>query len=138
MNLILVPVDGSESGERAVRRAAERALEMGADVVVLHVLPTTFDRERRSSQLHASSDDVEEAFAQDAVDRALTMLAERGVRARSKIARGAPAQAIIDEVNALSPALVVMGSRGREHLLPEGSVSARVRSASGAAVEVVD
>lgn len=137
MSVILVPVDGSESGERAVLRAADLATERGGSVVVLHVVPTTFERER-VAQIDPASTDVEEAFAQDVVDRALTLLAERGIRAEGKILEGAPAQVILAQIGALSASVVVMGSRGLQNVMPEGSVSRRVREQTDVAVEVVD
>lgn len=134
---MLVAVDGSESGERAVLRAGEVAHDLGASVLVLHVLPSTFERER-VAQLDPASTDVEESFAQGIIDRALTLLAERGLRAEGRVIQGAPAQTILSQINELRPVRVIMGSRGRASILPEGSVSRRVREASDVVIETVE
>jgi nucleotide-binding universal stress UspA family protein len=137
VSIVLVAVDGSESGERAVLRAGEVAHDLGASVLVLHVLPSTFERER-VAQLDPASTDVEESFAQGIIDRALTLLAERGLRAEGRVIQGAPAQTILSQINELRPVRVIMGSRGRASILPEGSVSRRVREASDVVIETVE
>lgn len=137
MSVVLVAVDGSASGERAVVRAAELAHERGAEVLVLHVVPTTFVRDR-NAQIDPNAFDDEEAFAWGVVDRALALLGERGVRAQGRVLEGAPAQAILEQVAEVRPSVVVMGSRGRRAVLREGSVSERVRARAGVDVVVVE
>jgi nucleotide-binding universal stress UspA family protein len=138
VSVVLVAVDGSESSERAVRRAAEIAADAGASVVVLHVVPTTFEREK-VAQIDPASTDVEEEFARGVVDRSLTLLAERGIRGAGRILEGAPAQVIIDQVRELGASVVVMGSRGLKDVMPESSVSQRVRNAAGGVdVQIVE
>lgn len=106
-------------------------------MIVLHVVPTTFEREK-VSQIDPASVDAERRFAEDVVARGVEILHGSGVAARGLVLEGAPSQVILEQIDALAPASVVMGSRGLQDVMPEGSVSRRVRAGTTVPVEVVE
>jgi nucleotide-binding universal stress UspA family protein len=124
---ILFPTDGSEQTEGALETALDVASQYGATVHALYVVNTagiaTADPDSRRQIVETfenRSDDAVEAVAEAA--------AEAGVDCTTAVARGAPADEILDYAEDEGIDLVVMGTHGRTGLgrFLLGSVAERV------------
>lgn len=118
---ILVPVDGSPSALKAAQLAADWASKMGCSVTLIHV---------HDPKLSPNGDvfgPAEKVFAQ------------KGLKVRTRLAKGLPAEEICSTVKAGSYDLVIMGSRGLSDIkkLFMGSVSNRVAANAGCPVTIV-
>lgn len=124
---ILFPTDGSEETEAALETALDVAGQYGATVHALYVVNTagiaTGDAESRRQIVETfenRSDDAVEAVAEAA--------AEASVDCTTAVARGAPADEILDYAEDEGVDLIVMGTHGRTGLgrFLLGSVAERV------------
>lgn len=118
---ILVPVDGSASASKAAQLAAEWASKMGCTVTLLHV---------HDPKIAPNGDvfgPIEKIFAQ------------KGLKVRTRLSKGLPAEEICATAKAGSYDLVIMGSRGLSDFkkLFIGSVSSRVAANAGCPVTIV-
>ena len=107
---VLVAFDGSHTAERALAWAALVAGE-GEVVVLVAYLPPVTKRRRGAvdaDQVEAEMADEAEVLANEAV----TLLIERGTRARSLVVRGDPAAAVAAAIEAQEIDLVVVGRQG--------------------------
>ena len=109
MEKILVPVDGSESSERALKKAIELAVALKAKLSFLYV--ANVNQLAVNSCLSAElleavnkAGDVVLSHAEESVPD--------GVEAERLLETGAPASAIIDVAEDSGVDLIVMGSRG--------------------------
>ncbi len=109
MKKIMVPVDGSESSERALEQAIELAVALKAKLSFLYVANV--------NQLAVNS--CLSAELLEAVNKAgdviLSHAEERvpeGVEAERLLETGSPASAIVDVAEDIGSDLIVMGSRG--------------------------
>lgn len=114
---VLVPMDGSEMAERALRFALEAF--PAAEVTVLHVVgqPSRFLGEATGLAL---ADDIEvaaEERASSIFERGRTIASEYEVEIDTTVAMGHPGKAIVQQSTDFD--LVVMGSHG-------GSISDRL------------
>lgn len=106
---ILVPVDGSESAERAIDQAVVLAEVCGAQIDFLYVA--------NINQLAINaclSDAILEAVTKAGnviLDRAIDKV-PAGIKCKGHSETGSPAVVILDFVNAHDNDLIVMGSRG--------------------------
>lgn len=106
---ILVPVDGSDSAERAIDQAVYLAEICGAQLDFLYVA--------NINQLAINaclSDAILEAVTKAGnviLDRALEKVPE-GIKAKGYSETGSPAVVILDFANSKENDLIVMGSRG--------------------------
>ena len=136
MQKILVPVDGSDSSERALERASELAAALKAKLIFLYVANV--------NQLAVNS--CLSAELLEAVNKAgdiiLTHAEEKtpqGVETERILETGSPAPTIVDVAEDSEADLIVMGSRGlglvKGVLL--GSVSQYVMENAKCAVMVV-
>lgn len=131
-NTILVPVDGSNTAERALQAARELAAASGAEVITLSV---AVDRDVMPSELMAtgqiSKKDIQDDRRRQAAEvaqKAAKALQDAGIIARDEVTVGDPAHCIIERSRELDAPLVVIGRRGltgfRELIM--GSVSNKV------------
>lgn len=109
---ILLPVDGSGLALCAAPAASAFAKRFGAEIVVLHVLQKGEDPTAVKAQL----EDLKERFGID------------GVRARTELERGDPAEAILSAAKSLKADLIALSTHGRSGLsrLVVGSVAEQV------------
>ncbi|WP_380677833.1 universal stress protein [Salinigranum sp. GCM10025319] len=122
---LLVPTDGSDGSDAAVRRAVVVAARVGASVDALAVVDRTFPAatayDHVVERLEATAEAALEAVV-DAGDRA-------GVAVDPHLRRGVPHEEIVAAADAYGSDLIVMGTHGRtgfgrvRHL---GSVTERV------------
>lgn len=134
---ILIPVDGSQQADQAVRQGVALAQKFGSEVVVFHVVPP----------IPAIVDfDYTDDLKQKLVEQRRDMLADyqrrhrtEGVDLKTDVATGAAAELICEKAEKEGFDLVVIGSRGlspgRRILL--GSVSDRVSRNSPCPVLIV-
>ncbi|MEZ3117468.1 universal stress protein [Halobaculum sp. MBLA0147] len=107
---VLVAVDGSEMGERALRHAL--AAHPDATVTVLTVVGEPSAMFGQATAI-ALADDVEEStekYARPVFERAREVAAERGAEIQTAVDVGHPARVILDRAGAFDA--LVIGSHG--------------------------
>jgi nucleotide-binding universal stress UspA family protein len=107
---IVLGLDGSEHGDRALGVAEELAKEDGGEIVVVHVRELVASR-GGAQPVHVDADDIE-AKVRGEVDA----INGRGVKAQlvvGTIALGGPAQVISERAKEANADLIVVGTRGR-------------------------
>jgi nucleotide-binding universal stress UspA family protein len=109
--LILNPTDGSEVAELATRHAICLAKLTGAELLILHVVETTFTW--YTGSLYQQLVDELRDFAGKVIERAVEMAGEEGVEARSMIVDGHSGTAIVRIAEREKADMIVMGALGR-------------------------
>ncbi len=130
---ILHPTDFSRASRAAFAKALELARQNRAELIAVHVLtppvamagdgflsPTVYEQLERSSRAHA----------QKQLDALIARARKAGVRARSLLLDGAPAEQIARAARSKRADLIVIGTHGRTGLARFflGSVAGRVIS----------
>ena len=109
---ILVPTDGSEGAERAIKHALSLAEVHGATVHGLYAVEPVYSTETGTAEAVAA--------LEDAGERAVASLAEaaeaRNVAAVTEVRRGTPHQMILDYAEEEGIDVIVMGTEGRTGL----------------------
>ncbi len=126
---ILVPVDGSESSNRAARFARELALPSGAGIVLLHVYDAPMAAQLGLASLpDEEAKRVRDSLAEGSFTAAEKQIADPRIPIRRHVALGHPAREIVGYAKHVNADVVVMGSRGRSEIegLVLGSVSEHV------------
>lgn len=135
---ILVPFDGSASSLRACEMAAFLAEKMGAEVKVLHVIPTL---SIYTAPLAEDYYKIQEREAVDVVHAGIALLRKKGVKARAEIvrARWSVVETIVSYSTDWKSDTIVMGARGLGGFkqLMMGSVSSGVVQHAGCPVMIV-
>lgn len=131
INRALIPVDGSEVSLKAARFAAQLAVKLGWEVMLLHVV------ERQPMPSFAFPDGIMEGALENLRDEGRHVLAqaeqvfiEAGVKVETKLVEGSAPEMIIAETEAGRCGVVVIGStgmgRGRLSSVLFGSVAEQV------------
>jgi nucleotide-binding universal stress UspA family protein len=111
---ILTPLDGSDTGEAALRDAEALALKTGASMVLLHVIPEPHVIEARI--LGPEFVDFVKAM-HDSGEKYLkkieTRLTDKGIDVTVKIIAGDPAVKIVDQARHEKADLIAMSTHGR-------------------------
>ncbi len=109
---ILIPTDGSECSQVAVRKGIELAKLTAGSITFLHVIDIAVERMISTWALPVISEQhaVLEREGDKALAWALELAKEAGVEAKTKIIRGHPAPAIVEI--AKDHDLIVMGTHG--------------------------
>ncbi|MFB6094731.1 MAG: universal stress protein [Halanaeroarchaeum sp.] len=136
---ILVPTDGSDATERAIRESVDLAAEHGATIHALYVINTaSFASIPTESSVEGVSEMLERegAAALDAVE---AIASDRGVPVERVQLDGSPAREIVRYAEEADCDLVVMGTHGRGGIdrLLLGSVAERVVRSSSVPVLTV-
>jgi nucleotide-binding universal stress UspA family protein len=121
---VLLPTDGSERAERAVRVGVEQAAQFGATVHALHVIDSRFRPTEYDPVVEKAERQAEAAL--EAVERHGEAA---GVPVELHLRRGVPHEEILDAVEAYGVDLVLMGTHGRrglDRIASLGSVTERV------------
>ena len=143
-NKILVPVDGSDGGFEALKKAVELQKMCNGELLILSVF-----RQHNlwkssvtwiNQELTSSTDDALEAFAREVAEKSKEYAQRQGVEnARSFYIGGGPSRMIVKFSEDHDIDLIVMGCRGMSdstrYLL--GSVSHKVTSLAECPVMVV-
>lgn len=122
---ILLPTDGSEGTNRAVRQAIGLAAETGAELHVLFVVEDMpYAPEMMDDQVEMRLREI----GQEAVENIRERADEAGVDVESVVEDGTPHQTILNYADSEDADLIVMGTHGRSgldrYLL--GSVTERI------------
>jgi nucleotide-binding universal stress UspA family protein len=133
---ILLPTDGSEGTNRAVRQAIDLAAETGAELHVLFVVEDMpYAPEMMDEQVEMRLREIGQEAVEDIRERA----DETGVDVESVVEDGTPHQAILNYADSEDIDLIVMGTHGRSgldrYLL--GSVTERIVRSSDVPVLTV-
>jgi nucleotide-binding universal stress UspA family protein len=136
---IVVGTDGSPSADRAVRRAADVAKGVGAQVHLVTAFPdvATF-RETIVSSAKADPVDLREV-AESVLARESRALADQGIDVVTHAREGDPAEVIIDVAQEEGADLIIVGARGLSGLerFLLGSVSSKLSHHAPTSVMVV-
>lgn len=117
---ILVATDGSPLAHKAVRFAAGMAKQLKAGVSLVGVvdlasfiLPGDIAQAPRSAQAAMATRDVVKRAVTEQVDSAAKVCTRAGVKVRTSVRTGRPAEEIVKEARRSKADLIVLGSRGR-------------------------
>lgn len=134
---VLVAMDGSEMGERALEYALEAHPE--AEITVLHVVGEPSAMGGKATGL-ALSDDLSEAtedLAREVFDRAREIAAEYDAEIETEVRVGHPVRAILDRVEAFETVVIGAHASTVAERLFVGNVAEKVCRQSPVPVTVV-
>lgn len=118
-NRILVPVDGSERSETAVKGAAQFARPLGATIVLMTVVePYSYTNlaEYRPESIEQYDDRVM-AEAEERLSKMKALCDEVGVEAKTAAVKSfSPSEAIIEQAERTGCDIIFMASHGRKGL----------------------
>jgi nucleotide-binding universal stress UspA family protein len=109
--VILNPTDGSEVAERATEQAIFLAKATGAELIVLHVVETSFAW--YTGAFYQQIIDELREFGEKVLQRAAELAEEKGVKARTLSVDGHSGTAIVRVAEREGADLIVMGAVGR-------------------------
>ncbi|MGB5835074.1 MAG: universal stress protein [Thiohalocapsa sp.] len=148
--VILVPVDGSQGSDSAVRFAATLAEPLAVPLRLLFAFPkdaldmlgvpsegTAADQLKSYSPEYIA--DLRDKRGGDVFERARQVISAGGVAVEETVLSGDPASAIIAYAKSIENPLIIMGSRGLSRIseMLMGSVSHRVIHHANCPVTVV-
>jgi nucleotide-binding universal stress UspA family protein len=111
---ILAPLDGSDTGEAALRDAEAIALKTGASMVLLHVIPEPHIVEARIlGQEFADFVKAMHDTGEKYLKKVETRLTEKGIDVKVKMVAGDPAAKIVDQAKHEKADLIAMSTHGR-------------------------
>jgi nucleotide-binding universal stress UspA family protein len=128
MKRILVGVDGSEVGRRALAMAADLASRYGARLTVCSVVEPVFVPPEPYGFQSGALEAANREYARKVVNESADIARKAGVDAETQVLVGAPADLLVETATSLGADLIVVGSRGRRAVarMLLGSVSDRV------------
>lgn len=121
---LLLVYDGSTVADRALRQTIARALELGASVTVLGVVPPRLWRAKQG-QFVIPAEKHDEEFAHEQIRRARRVMGEAGVHTEGRVRTGPPV-AVISEEAAHGYAIVVLAARPTPTGAPDLAMLVRV------------
>ncbi len=136
---ILVAVDGSEHSLKAVRYACAMGPPLGAEVVLLHVVPMLVS----ATPYHDTVSDQPflalQKVGEDILARAKAIANDLNCQVIDMISHGDPAAKIIDIAHDRGTSIIILGSRGLSGIrrLFVGSISDKVASQAHCPVMIV-
>ena len=136
---VLVAVDGSEHSDTAVRYACAMGPPLGAEVVLLHVVPMVVS----ATPYHDTVSDQPflslQKVGEDILERAKRLANQCGCEVIDMISHGDPAARIIDIAAERGASLIIIGSRGVSGIkrLFTGSISDKVSKSASCPVMIV-
>jgi nucleotide-binding universal stress UspA family protein len=113
---VLWPTDFSEPARRALDHAIAFALHEQARLIALHVepRPVVFGGEAYATEVPLDSETL--ASLARSLEQAAAPAREAGIAVETRLVEGDPLHGILDEIDALAPDLVVVGTHGRRGL----------------------
>jgi nucleotide-binding universal stress UspA family protein len=139
---ILVPLDGTEAAEAALRPAGELADQLGTQLHLVMVVATqdTTQRDRATATLFPAATravlDLEETDASRYLEELAVRLRSRGLTVTTEVRRGSAASALVAEAAEPGVGLVVLATHGRAGVqaIWAGSVTAQLLMRTSAPV----
>lgn len=141
-NVILVAVDGSDGGARALQYALERAKLNSEKLIVAYVIewsPYSFNTPEENAQRHSRREEELERAATGVVVPAAKLLADAGIDHDTVVLHGPPAETLIKLAKKYDVQQIVTGRRGLSGIknLLFGSVASKLVQTSPVPVVVV-
>ena len=141
-NSVLVAVDGSDGGKRALDYARERAKLGGAKLIVTYVIewsPYSFNTPEENAERHVRREQEIERAKSSVVEPAARQLAEAGIEHDTVVRHGPPAETLIKLAEEYGVQQIVIGRRGQSGIktLLFGSVAGNLVQTSPVPVVVV-
>ncbi|MFQ5832692.1 MAG: universal stress protein [Candidatus Thorarchaeota archaeon] len=136
---LLVAVDGSEFSDKAVRYACAMGPSLGAEVVLLHVVPMLVS----ATPYHDTVSDQPflalQKVGEDILAKAKSIAVSMNCEVTELISHGDPANKIVDIACEREVDLIIMGSRGVSGIkrLFVGSISDKVMNQAPCPVMIV-
>jgi nucleotide-binding universal stress UspA family protein len=120
---LLVPLDGNADHEQGLAAAEQLAADVGANVLLLLVIPTWRDLAPAqlvtSRMLPATTVELLDATldpAQSYLDAKTAEMKDKGCAVTTRVVRGEPVSAIVDAARDFAADLIVLGTHGKTHL----------------------
>jgi nucleotide-binding universal stress UspA family protein len=134
---IVLPVDGSDSSTRAIKKALYLAKETGVDVIALYVMEFPYFGSAELSYTYPYIVKMRKKEGNAVLDNVKKQGSKLGVHVKTKLVEGIPDDQIILE--AKKDDLIVMGCKGRTALsrILIGSVCEKVLHHSKSPVMVI-
>lgn len=141
-NSVLVAVDGSEGGARALQYASDRAKLQGAKLIVTYVIewsPYTFNTPEENAERHMRREQEIERATSSVVEPAAALLKARDIDYETVVRHGPPAETLIKLAEKHNVQQIVIGRRGQSKIknLLFGSVAGNLVQTSPVPVVVV-
>jgi nucleotide-binding universal stress UspA family protein len=136
---ILVAVDGSEHSEKAVRYACAMGKPLGADVVLLHVVPMVVTATPYQDTISDQPFLSLQMVGEDILAKAKKLANKCGCEVIDMISHGDPAAQIIDIATERGVDIIILVSRGVSGIkrLFTGSISDKVSKNASCPVMIV-
>ncbi|MNM91509.1 putative universal stress protein [compost metagenome] len=136
---ILVPFDGSDSAQEALRVAIDMAIKFDEAVLLIHVQPSFTTPH---SKFFFSEEDIrsyQQSLYDEAISSGVGILQEAGINYETKLLIGLPKEEICKEAHNRHVRYIVIGSRGYSPFVGSvlGSVSQGVLHLANCPVMVV-
>lgn len=112
MKKILIATDGSPSAREAVDFGLELALEQDAEAIFVHVAPAFDVLPAHAFGMTGAMPHELTEYDRAPLEDAASLADEQGVRARTKLLTGDPADEIVAHADSIDADLIVVGSRG--------------------------
>jgi nucleotide-binding universal stress UspA family protein len=131
---ILHATDYSKASERALQEAVDFAKQNDAEMLVVHVIqpvvPYVAGEDIGAAELYVKLEESTKQEAQRSMNKLMQRLERLGVKAKSLLLRGIPADQIVKAARNRKADIIVIGTHGRTGLskLFMGSVASRVIS----------
>jgi nucleotide-binding universal stress UspA family protein len=125
---ILLPTDGSEEAEQAVRHGLALAESMDASVHALYVVPTGVTLPYSPGHLDEEGRNEAEEYGEEIVTEVVEMAKKAGIESTGVVKRGTVYKEIVEYAADNDFELLVMGTQGRSGLdeLVLGSTTEKV------------
>lgn len=140
---ILHATDYSQASERALQEAVDFAKQNDAELLVLHVIqpvvPYVAGEDIGAAELYVKLEESTKQEARRSMNKLMQRLERLGVKAKTLLLRGIPADQIVKAAKNRKADMIVIGTHGRTGLskLFMGSVASRVISTAQSPVLTV-
>lgn len=141
-NLLVVGIDGSEAGERALAFARERAKASAASLAIVYVIewsPFTFQTPEENEQRHRRREEELTIAHERILDPAVAATKSAGFEAEGIVRHGKPAEILEKIAVDMDAAQIIVGRATGKRLRDQffGSVSSRLAAMSAIPVTIV-
>jgi nucleotide-binding universal stress UspA family protein len=141
-NTVLLAIDGSPGGERALHYAKERAMISNAKVVVAYVIewsPYSFNTPEENAERHKRREQEISKAQSRIVDPSAKMLKSNDIACDTVVRHGPPAETLLELAKDHGASQIIIGRRGQSGIksLLFGSVAGNLIQTSPVPVVVV-